>query len=73
MNSMAMPGATLGALPHSATRFTRPVMLKGASAPGTCSTTRSVVPTGSERRVLMKSPPRLMLVAQSLRKLPAVR
>ena len=72
-NSMPIPGETLVQLSHSATRVTRPVMSNGKAAPGSWMMSFTSVPTGSGLRVLMKSPPWLMLVAQSVRKLPTER
>ena len=56
-----------------ATRVTRPMRSKGKVVPGSWKISLTVVPTGNGVRVLMKIPPWLMLVAQSLRNLPTVR
>jgi hypothetical protein len=60
-------------LSNSVTRVTRPLMSKGNSTLGSWMMSFTTVPTGSGLRVLMNRPPWLMLVAQSVRKLPTVR
>jgi len=73
VNWIPIPGTTLAWLSNSATRVTRPESPTGNSSMGSWRRIFTSVPTGRGARVLMNIPPWLMLVAQSVRKLPTLR